>query len=494
MLYVNHSLLQTLNCKQYIEGYKWNTIKELQLKDPYFKAMVDKYNYDRIKDGLGVLFKQIYGQTKEVWLTSHFNELLSKNIQQDIARKYLITQSLVDTANYANKKYPYIAKYRKFLPYSSPKNNSIAQIFKLYYGMTLKKYMQTHIDVALKVIVNYALTHSAEKTINQFDHFHSNISAKLLDEIAKRHITGFSKPYSELLKDATVYYSTHTLSETLNNFPELQLTKKILDKTFLKYYSITKRKWQCLSIKHYINVVHTAKAQLFYFNWKVTAGENYSLTENNIKTKKYNFICKHCHNVFKCTISNMFSNNKHYYDKCPNCTVSKSSYGERIINSYLTAINIPFISQCSVRINGKLHKFDFYLPKQKMIIEYQGLQHFEEISFFTNHHNHRTLAKQKQLDFIKRQYAKDNGMTFVAIDGRKYVNLSQINNFLNQLFNLKITKNELLRNYYYRTKNGDFYLYENEIFKYAMKYTYSETAKHFSIERHRVQEIAEKLR
>lgn len=37
--------------------------------------MVDKYNYDRIKDGLGVLFKQIYGQTKEVWLTSHFNEL-----------------------------------------------------------------------------------------------------------------------------------------------------------------------------------------------------------------------------------------------------------------------------------------------------------------------------------------------------------------------------------------------------------------------------------
>ena len=492
MPYVSHSLLQTLNCKQYIEGYKWNTIEELQLKNPYFKAIVNKYNYNCVKDGLIVLFKQIYGQTKDEWLTSHFNKLLSQNIQQDIARKYLTTQSLVDTANYANKKYPYIAKYRKFLPYFQ-NNNSIAQIFKRYYGMPLRKYMQTHIDVAFNVIVDYALAHSAEETIKQFGHFHPNISVKLLEEISKRHITGFSKPYSELLKDATVYYSTHTLAETFNNFPELQLTKKILDKTFLKYYSLTKRKWQCLSIKHYINVVHTAKAQLFYFNWKVTADENYSLTESNIKTKKYNFICKHCHNVFECTISSMFNNDSHYYDKCPNCTASKYSYGERIINSYLTAINIPFISQYSVRINGKLHKFDFYLPKQKTIIEYQGLQHFEEISFFTNH-NHRTLAKQKQLDFIKRQYAKDNGITFVAIDGRKYVNLSQINSFLNQLFNLKITKNELLKNYYYRTKSGDFYLYENKIFKYAMKYTYSETAKHFSIKPHRVQEIADKLR
>ena len=61
-------------------------------------------------------------------------------------------------------------------------------------------------------------------------------------------------------------------------------------------------------------------------------------------------------------------------------------------------------------------------------------------------------------------------------------------------FNLKITNNELLKNYYYRTKSGDFYLYENEVFKYAMKYTYSEAAKHFSIDRHRVQEIADKLR
>ena len=34
------------------------------------------------------------------------------------------------------------------------------------------------------------------------------------------------------------------LAETLNNFPELQLTEKILKKTFLKYYSMTKRKQQ----------------------------------------------------------------------------------------------------------------------------------------------------------------------------------------------------------------------------------------------------------
>ena len=88
MSYVNHSLLQALSCKQYIEEYKWNTIKELQLKDPYFKAMVDKYNYDRIREGVAILFKQnmVKQRTNGLHhiLINCYPKIFSKILQENI--------------------------------------------------------------------------------------------------------------------------------------------------------------------------------------------------------------------------------------------------------------------------------------------------------------------------------------------------------------------------------------------------------------------------
>lgn len=88
---------------------------------------------------------------------------------------------------------------------------------------------------------------------------------------------------------------------------------------------------------------------------------------------------------------------------CPNCS---RSLGERHIQIYLNKHHIPYKEQ--KKFPDCVYKyelpFDFYLPKQKVLIEYQGLQHFE-----FNKHFHKTkemFEERKLRDKIKKEYAK----------------------------------------------------------------------------------------
>lgn len=91
---------------------------------------------------------------------------------------------------------------------------------------------------------------------------------------------------------------------------------------------------------------------------------------------------------------------------CPCCS---QSHGEKYIQKYLDKHNIPYIAQ--KKFNGLKDKqplsYDFYLPKQNVLIEYQGIQHFESVSFDGKVSS--DLEKQQYHDKLKREYAKNNG-------------------------------------------------------------------------------------
>lgn len=85
---------------------------------------------------------------------------------------------------------------------------------------------------------------------------------------------------------------------------------------------------------------------------------------------------------------------------CPHCHKSK---GEIIIEKFLKDNNIQFIPQYGIKGNFDSRKFmkvDFYLPEKKMIIEYNGLQHYIPVEYFGG-----------QLAFESRKL-RDNNLEF----------------------------------------------------------------------------------
>lgn len=90
---------------------------------------------------------------------------------------------------------------------------------------------------------------------------------------------------------------------------------------------------------------------------------------------------------------------------CPSC---KESLGEKKIVNFLIKNNINFKRQVSfsdlIGESGKLF-FDFYLPEYKLLIEYDGIQHYKPINYFGGINQ---LNKQRNFDYKKIRYAIDN--------------------------------------------------------------------------------------
>ena len=85
-----------------------------------------------------------------------------------------------------------------------------------------------------------------------------------------------------------------------------------------------------------------------------------------------------------------------------------NSYWEFKIANILKDNNIIFISQktfddCVNPKTGAKLKFDFYLPDYNILIEYDGIQHFQEESMCRD-----TLKDRQYRDAIKNNWAKNH--------------------------------------------------------------------------------------
>jgi very-short-patch-repair endonuclease len=115
---------------------------------------------------------------------------------------------------------------------------------------------------------------------------------------------------------------------------------------------------------------------------------------------------------------------------CPSC---RESHGERKISLYLNLNNIEYETQhkfvgCKYK---RMLPFDFYIPKYNLLIEFDGIQHYEVIDHFGGI---KALELTRIKDKIKTNYAKKNDIILLRIS---YFEIKNINNILNNFFKNK---------------------------------------------------------
>lgn len=97
--------------------------------------------------------------------------------------------------------------------------------------------------------------------------------------------------------------------------------------------------------------------------------------------------------------------------RCPYCNSPK---GETIITKILNNLDIYFEYQKTFDElrDAQPLSYDFYIPEQSILIEYQGIQHYQPIDYFGGN---ATFKYQQKHDKMKADYAKDNGYNLIAV-------------------------------------------------------------------------------
>lgn len=155
---------------------------------------------------------------------------------------------------------------------------------------------------------------------------------------------------------------------------------------------------------------------------------DYTRVEYICATKKVCIICPE-HGEF------WQSPNNHLNGQgCPKC---KTSFGENKIEDFLTLMGIEHIRQYRINIDPQMFsrnniKVDFYLPKLNVIIEFNGVQHYEKIPFF--HRDDDAFARQVDRDKRLRQYCKQHKINLIEI---KYDQIDNIDKILNKKLKIK---------------------------------------------------------
>ncbi len=150
---------------------------------------------------------------------------------------------------------------------------------------------------------------------------------------------------------------------------------------------------------------------------KITHGDqyNYDKTQYIGAHKKVTITCPK-HGDFSVTPANHWSNGV----GCPTCQHSNPTKGEAKVAKWLTENNIHFLMQKSFpnlhykSLRGRL-KYDFFLPKYNMLIEFDGEQHFTPITFSKSRTPEEQFKITQDCDKLKTEYAKNNGYKLLRI-------------------------------------------------------------------------------
>ena len=137
----------------------------------------------------------------------------------------------------------------------------------------------------------------------------------------------------------------------------------------------------------------------------------------NAHAKTLKMKCNLCENEWYANWNNI-KNGK----GCPWCTISK---GENEIIKLLTKNKLIFLrnhffNECKA---VAFLTFDFYLIDKRIIIEYNGKQHYEPVEFFGGI---KSFENQQFHDQIKRDYCRKNNIKLVEIPYWDFNNIESI--------------------------------------------------------------------
>lgn len=146
------------------------------------------------------------------------------------------------------------------------------------------------------------------------------------------------------------------------------------------------------------------KTSSFVRDARSTHGRKYTYDETvySTATKKVRITCKR-HGIFLQTpASHLFGAG------CPSC---KESKGEAAIAKCLSEKNIQFFRQWThnTLVHKRLLKFDFFLPKFKILIEFDGIQHYKPVNWAPKKKRFVLLKQLKLRDQLKTVWARRNG-------------------------------------------------------------------------------------
>jgi len=233
-------------------------------------------------------------------------------------------------------------------------------------------------------------------------------------------------------------YNNHFYKHKLNKNDILQLCKKNENIEFINF------DYRDKTCKHTVNILCKKCNQIFNKDWesflknqtcpyccskhdlntlgfKATLSDEYELIGNYVNTETKVLIRHKCGFIWNIKPHNFIQKINSGYHGCPQCN-HKRSHGEMKIAHWLQQKNIPFIEEqiFSWSSNSKF-RYDFYLPKNNLIIEYMGEQHYKEVKFF-----HDTLEERQQHDQIKEQEARAHGINYLIISYIDFKNIEQI--------------------------------------------------------------------
>lgn len=157
----------------------------------------------------------------------------------------------------------------------------------------------------------------------------------------------------------------------------------------------------------------------------------YNLTNYKSNKKKIIIICKE---------HGEFSQNGGHHLMGHGCPICSSSQGENYIKNFLNENSIEYIREKTFEncksLKGYKLRFDFYIPRYNMCIEYDGLQHFEPIEYFGGE---TKFIELKTNDEIKNKYCLENNIEILRI---KYIRPSEKNkNIIEKILKQKIKTN-----------------------------------------------------
>lgn len=143
-------------------------------------------------------------------------------------------------------------------------------------------------------------------------------------------------------------------------------------------------------------------------------GNEYILMDEVYYNKKISIKHKNCGLIFEMRIDNFLRSKG-----CPICAPSVSKGEQKILN-YFKDKNYNCNYQFRIP-NTKFH-FDFLIDN-KIVIEYQGLQHYQSVEIFGGE---KRFLQQIKYDNFKRNYCKKNNLILLEIPYTDYKKIEEI--------------------------------------------------------------------
>ncbi len=136
---------------------------------------------------------------------------------------------------------------------------------------------------------------------------------------------------------------------------------------------------------------------------------------NKYNYSKVNYINNYTKVLIICPKHGEFSQTPNSHLTGNGCPLCKSSKGELLIEKLLKHLNLLYIRQKTFNdlknpLTGWKLRYDFYLPQENMLIEFNGIQHYKDTKYWN-----KNFKTQQFKDNIKQDYAFKNNYKLLII-------------------------------------------------------------------------------